>query len=132
MVTAGSRVSATSIALFSASIMFIVATALHPRLLALFDEVRRHLLVDIVEHGGGRDARAVLQRAIAFRFLARRANLLLQFLFKRGMAFLAPDAGADHVRLQPFDRVAERPCAGFRSGAVLARIVGGGVAFRAV
>src|SRR4051812_31582404 len=78
------------------------------RQLALAAQVRRHVLVDVLEHRGDRRDVPVEQRAVALRLLLRGGVLGLELLLRRGVPLLRPRADADKVALQPFDRVAER------------------------
>ena len=72
------------------------------------------------------------QDAELFGFLLRGADLGVAFGVDRGVALVVPFADRDEVRLQPLDRVAQRPGLGFVPGPVAGRIVGGRMALGAI
>ena len=71
--------------------------------------------------------------AVLLGFLLRGADLLVEFGVHRRVPLVVPFAERDQMRLQPRDRIAERPlpCASLR-GAVAGRIVRGRMAFGAI
>ena len=65
-------------------------------------------------------------------FLLRGADGGVDFLVERGVALVVPFAERDEMRLQPRDRVAQRPFLGLALGAVAGRVVGGRMALGAI
>src|SRR6185369_10375467 len=109
MTTLSSRPSITSIAERSAWIMVMLAIASTTLGLAqLILQVRRHVLVDVLEHRRDRRRVAVEERAELGRFLERGAHLRIELLGGRLVPGLGPGAEADQVLLQARDRIAER------------------------
>ena len=60
---------------------------------------------------------AVAERAVLLGLLLRGADLVAELLLERLVPLLVPFAEADQMRLQPRDRIAERP---FRAGVLRA------------
>src|SRR5215831_863358 len=109
MTTLSSRPSMTSIAERSAWIIVmlaIAASALGSRLAQLVVQMRRHVLVDVLEHRLERRRVAVEERAVLGRFLERGGDLGVEFLRDRLVLGLGPGAKPDQVLLQPRDRIA--------------------------
>ena len=80
------------------------------QLLALFAQMRRHLLVDILEHRGRAAFRSLVQRAKTAAPRGRDADLLVEFGLQLDVTLLAPCAKPNQMILQPLDGIAERPC----------------------
>src|SRR6187455_2739481 len=97
MTTLSSRASITSIAERSAWIMVIAATSASLGLAHLVTQVRRHVLVDVLEPRRQRRRVAVEQRAVLGRFLQRGAHLGVQLLRDALVLFIRPGAEADQV-----------------------------------
>src|SRR5215472_8208668 len=96
------------------------------RRLALLDEVLRQALIGEIEHRLG-----VLRRRCKISLggaLDRQRDLCEQLLLVR----LAPHAGGDEVVAQPRDRLVRPARAHFRTAAIAARIVGGGMIAEAI
>jgi hypothetical protein len=70
--------------------------------------------------------------AVLLGLPSARADLLGDLAVHRGMALLVPFAERDEVRLQPLDRIAERPFAARRRRTIFGRIVRGRMALGAV
>src|SRR5678815_4851083 len=135
MTTLSSRPSMTSIAERSAWIIVmlaIAALAFGARLAQLVVQVRRHVLVDVLEHRLERRRVAVEERAVLGRFLERGRDLGIELLRGRLVPGLGPRAETDQVLLQPRDRIAEREVLRLVAGPVARRIVGGRVRAGAV
>ena len=86
-----------------------LALQLGDHLRLLFLEVPGHLLEHVLEHRLERLVHAVAEDAVLLGFLLRRPDLLGEFLVQRLVALLVPFAERDEMRLQPLDRIAERP-----------------------
>src|SRR5690606_17921038 len=85
-----------------------VLAILDPQLLSLPPQVRRHLLVDVLEHLRRARHVAALQRAVAFGLLLGRRDGGLDLLLRGLVAFLGPFADADQVLREAADGVSER------------------------
>src|SRR5206468_5238865 len=124
MTTLSSRASITSIAERSAWIIVMLAIASASfRLAQLILKMRRHLLVDVLEHRRDRRRVAVEERAVLRRLLQRCAHLRVELLGGGLVLGLRPGAEADQVLLQARDRVAERIALRVVAGAVARWIV---------
>src|SRR5690606_9511724 len=104
----------TSMASRMASIIVIRAMALHPRLLALAAQMRRHLGIDALEDVPRGRLRTGMERAEALRFLLGGDHRIEDLGLGLFVPFLRPDALHDKVVLQADDRIPERPGIGFR------------------
>ena len=71
-------------------------------------EVLRHLGIDIFEHGGGIEPRALGHRAVLLRLLPRHLHFCLQFFFEALVLLLGPVTYRDQVLLQALNRIAQR------------------------
>src|SRR5437016_4311469 len=78
------------------------------QLFPLSTQVRGHVLVHVVEHGGGVVDVARGERAVTLRDLLRRDDLVFGFSQCAGVLVVGPRADADEVLLQPSDRIAKR------------------------
>src|SRR5665213_210151 len=126
--TSGSRPSITSMAEFSAWIMFIRAMRLHPHLLALLSQVPGHLLEHVLEHRRHAGTRAAGEGAVALGLLAGRAHRLGELLFQRRVLVVRPRSQRHQVAREPRDRIAQRPSRRLLGRPVAAGIVAGRVA----
>src|SRR5947208_17114555 len=102
----------TSIAERSAWIIVMLAIAsrsvLLPGLTELVLQVRRHVLVDVLEHRLDRRRVAVEERAVLGRLLERSGDLRVELLRRLLVLFVRPRADRDEMLPEAGARVAER------------------------
>src|SRR5580704_19370581 len=99
-----------------------MAPWLDPRFLALTAQMRRHLLVDVLEHRLDAEMRSGIERAEFLRLAVGVAHFGDQLGLGLLVALLGPFAELNQMLRQPVDRVAERPGA-----RLVFRAVAGGV-----
>ena len=88
--------------------------------------------VDVVEHGLDAVLALLGKDAELLGFLLRSTDRRVAFRGHGCVTLFIPFTERDEVRLQPLDRVAERPQLGFVGRAIAGRIVRRGVSFRAI
>src|SRR6185312_9398799 len=101
-------------------------------LLPLARQMRRHLVEDILEHGGRVERRPLGERAEARRLFPTGDDVRLELLLEGRVALLRPLAEADQVLLETGDGIAERPGRPLLLRPVARRIVAGRVCARPV
>src|SRR5690606_21654133 len=120
--TRSSRLIDTSSASRSASIIVIRAMS-EPGLLPLTAQMRRHRLVDALEHVARGRTAAGVQRAVALGLALRGDHLREHLLLELAVPLLGPCAAQDQVVLQADHRIAERPGVGLGLRTIGGRIV---------
>ena len=93
------------------------------QLCALPQQVRRHLLIHVLEHGARVERRTLGEGAVAHRLLPAGASRAPRALLQRRVPLFRPLAEGDQVLLQALDRIAQRPCLPFVLRAIARRII---------
>lgn len=89
--------------------------------------MRRHLLVDALEHVTRRWLASRMQRAEALSFFLRRNDRVENFSLRLLVTIIRPDAAPDQMVLQPNDRIPQRPSVGLGFWPVGRRIIRSGM-----